>query len=241
MSRIFRSLENGPRVHDVDLRTTPMGPQRPDRPAGGIVGARPLGRGERPLSELEMREMQIKQSLENAQRQAEAIQAEAYHAGFEQGERAGEKLVLQKLEPTIQTFLSLIDGLQRDRAALIEEHERELIKVAFMIAGKVLRRAVEMEPEQVEQVVRAALARVTGAQHVTLHLAPIDAQLIEQQMQRARQAADSAALLWPPENLTIVSDEEVARGGCRVETPTGDIDATIENQLRVLRTQLWDE
>jgi flagellar biosynthesis/type III secretory pathway protein FliH len=39
-------------------------------------------------------------------------------------------------------------------------------------------------------------------------------------------------------SLDIVVDEDLPRGGCRIETDFGTVDATIETQIRVIERHL---
>jgi flagellar assembly protein FliH len=222
------------RVDDVDLRQRPMEPARGALPQGGFYGYRPGETSTAPVSAFEQREQESAQLVSDARRQAETIQRDAYHAGFEQGERAGQKLAAQKIEPTLHAFQSLLEAITEDRGRLIEQHRQELIKVAFALAARILHRAIELDPTAVGEVVEAALAKAGRSQQLTLQLSPHDRQLVEQQM-RARHGE-----AWPPASITIQEDEAVGRGGCRLLTDTGDIDATIEMQLRTLKTMLGE-
>jgi flagellar assembly protein FliH len=212
-----------------------MGPQNPNRPPGGIAGLSGNASDGTPLSVYERREHEAEQLLAAARREAEKIQADAYHAGFEQGEKAGEKLTQQKLEPLLQSFNALLSSMQQQRTELIRQYENDLIKVAFAIATQVVKHEIEHVPETLQHVVQAALLKVHDTQHLTLRLAPIDAQLLQQQLERGEPAG------FPHEHLTLVADDTVGRGGCRVQTDAGDIDATIETQLRLLKCSLWNE
>jgi flagellar biosynthesis/type III secretory pathway protein FliH len=42
-------------------------------------------------------------------------------------------------------------------------------------------------------------------------------------------------------NVSIEGDFQIGRGGCKVLTDAGEIDATIETQIRLLKTILWSE
>jgi len=235
LSRIWRSQDLATRARSVDFSDQRLAPPARDLPRGAFQGLAAGERAEPPLSHLERSELEARRLVESARAEAETIQRDAYHAGFEQGERAGRELALQKIEPTIQMFMNLIEGLKREREEQIRRHENELIKIAFLIAAHILRKQVELHPEVVREVVEAALAKVDRTQHVHLFLAPNDCQLIQQQL------AFFESHGWPPEHLHLEPDPTITRGGCRVETETGNIDATIETQLKAMKTLLWDD
>ena len=217
----------------VDLRTRPIAAPQSNRPTGGFVGMR-VDHAETPLSEIERLEREAITRLEQARREAEQIQRDAYHAGFEQGDKAGQKLAMQKAEPTIQIFTTLIEQMQNERRVLIEQHERELIKIAYLIAQRVLHRELDQRPESVREVVAAAVGKIDATKPITLVLSPMDKVLIESEMAHGL-LKDRLA-----ERPTLIADESIARGGCRVLTETGDVDAAIESQLLAIRSGLWD-
>lgn len=235
MSKLYRSHDQRARAIEVDLRERTVGPQRPHRPGGGFAGHQGTVPEAAGMSTFERREAESRAEaqrvVEEARRQAEAIQREAYEAGFAEGERAGLKLTEQKTEQILQTFNGLIAAVQQDRAALAEQHEYDLIKIAFLIATRVVHDAIMMEPERVRRVVRAALGKLPERQAVTLRLNPADRGLVEQQL---------ATLAGAPDRVTIEADQTVGRGGCHVLSDEGDIDATIETQLRMLRALMWE-
>lgn len=217
------------------MRANPVGPQDPARPAGGFHGFSSHGGPQEVLSDLERRERESQRLVEEAKRQAETIQRDAYRAGFEQGERAGEKLAFQKIEPVLQAFNDLVEAITIERQMLIQQHESELIKVAFAIAMQVIKTEIRLEPEVVAGVVEAALEKVAGPVPATIYVSPHDRTLIELQMKKLKGEA------WPPAHIRIEVDETVGRGGCRVATEQGNIDATIETQLRAIKGMLWSD
>jgi flagellar assembly protein FliH len=240
LSKIYRSLDlQQTKVNEVNLRERAMGSQHPERPQGGFYGCQSGEAPAEPLSHLERRQRAAEQEaarlVEEARRQADQIQADAYREGFAQGERAGEKLALQKAEPVVQALQDLINAVQLDRANLIRMHEQDLVKVAFAIATQVLKTTIELQPETLRSVVDAALEKTGKAQDVTLKISSYDFQLMD--LLNRTQGAGA----WPPPHVKIEPDEAIGRGGCRIETELGDIDATIETQLRVMKNALWNE
>ncbi|MEN6625618.1 MAG: FliH/SctL family protein [Candidatus Sumerlaeia bacterium] len=235
MSKIIRSLDSPPDlVGNLDLGKTLVGPEPKARPAGGFSGHAAAVRQPR-VSMAEAAEQEARRTIEEARREAEKIQREAWHAGFEQGEKAGERLALQKIQPAVDAFAKLIDSISNDRASLVRKHEQELIRIAFLIAAKVVQAEIDRNDETIAQTVQAALTKVTANQHVRVRVAPQDLQLIQNNLRTCAPAG------WSEDRIAIEADETVHRGGCKVLTEAGTIDATIENQLRTLKENLWEE
>jgi flagellar assembly protein FliH len=219
----------------VDIHANQMETAKADRPQGGFFGLHETqaGQGRRPA--FETREMENRRRQEEANRlveqareQAETIQREAYVAGFAEGEKAGQKLALQKAEPTLQLLAGLLVELGRERGRLVEQHQNELIKVALLIASQILRKAIQMEPEAVVEVVDAALKKIPSGRPIVVRLAPKDLRLVEEIVK------ERGTPLAPGEDVRLEADPSIVRGGCRVISDAGEIDATIDGQLRAM-------
>jgi flagellar assembly protein FliH len=208
------------------------------RPQGGFFGlhvaqaARRRGAGFDAREMEDLRRQEEANLVAEAREQAETIQREAYVAGFAEGEKAGQKLALQKAEPTLQLLAGMLEQLGRERERLVEQHQDELVKVAFLIATRVLCKAVQMEPEVVAEVVDAALKKMPSGRPIVVRLAPKDVQLVEEIVK------ERGTPLAPGEEARLEADPSIVRGGCRVVSDAGEIDATIDGQLRALSEAL---
>lgn len=234
MSKIYRSIDPAiPFVKQVDVQDTRLAHSGKVRPRGGFHDAHMVAFGQAAVSETEQREICAHKLIEEAQANAESIQREAYHAGFEEGERAGLKLALQKAEPALQALAGICQAVDRERESLLRQHQNELIKIAFLIAAKVVHKTVELQPEVVTEVVAEAMRKVAKNQDVTIHVAPPDLKLIEALLK------DGKVPFLASDHIRMAADDAIGRGGCRLSTDTGEIDATIDGQLRALQGVLW--
>ena len=248
-SRIYHSLDlKRLRVDDVNLARNPMGSPNPDRPRGGIIGLTSQGMASPPMSDIERNERLARQKVEEAERllqsarqkvedaehQAEVIQRDAYHAGFEHGEKAGAKLGEQKVDSAIQNLASLMEAIRAERERIARLHEQDLIKIAFAIASEVLKTHIEMEPEVLGGVVEAALAKVTKVHQIKLTVSASDGQLIERMIQQSKPQCLRDA------SFELVADEKLPRGSCLLETDTGSIDCSVLDSIQTLHDVLWN-
>ncbi|MCX8049936.1 MAG: flagellar assembly protein FliH [Methylohalobius sp.] len=153
-----------------------------------------------------------------------------YDKGFQQGYREGkEKAEGQAKAQAEQALASEVAYLRQLMKALIDpleqvdaQVEQELIALAMLTAKHLIRRELKTDPGQIVAVVREALALLPVARrHVTLVLHPKDAELV-----RGALDLGQSKVAWK-----IVEDPTLTRGGCRVETETSRIDATVENRL----------
>jgi flagellar assembly protein FliH len=159
----------------------------------------------------------------------DAIEREAWDAGFEAGRQAGlaatrqeQQAALAELEQRVRRFASILDLLARPLQQLDEDVERQLALLAGAIARQVVRREIRAQPDQIVAVIRETVALLPLAtRDVRVHLHPDDATLV-----RARLREPGADAAW-----TIVEDPVLSRGGCRVATENSTIDARTEQRL----------
>jgi len=191
--------------------------------AGGKVVAR----------ELLSASAQAAQVLEQAHREAEQILAEAAQArqeAVESGFRHGHE------QGAAQWFEALRRA--RERVAEAAEHARpEIARLALRVAEKILRQRLELQPDAIVPMIDEALRVFLAQNHsrVVLRVHPDDASVLAARQQRWLERNPAI------EGLAVVPDETVGRGGCRIETESGTVDATLETQLGVIERHLLGE
>jgi type III secretion system HrpE/YscL family protein len=133
-----------------------------------------------------------------------------------------------------------VDALRAARERVAEAAERarpEIVRLAIRVAEKILRQRVETHPDaivpMVDEALRAFLA--LNQTRVVLRVHPADEKALAARRQR-----------WLERNptiggLVIVPDEAIGRGGCRLESESGTVDATLETQLDVIERHLLGE
>lgn len=175
------------------------------------------------LHDVEAREMHLpsvtRERLAEIERQAHT---EGYAAGLKRGEADAARQVgaaIGKLAVTVQDIAKL-------RPGILERAERELVRLAVAIAERVVRRTVELDPDVLLVIARVAMDRLGEQAAATIHLHPADCEAV------MRQGLDGAR------TMQLVADASVARGGCIVKSPFGEIDAGIEAQVRELSREL---
>jgi len=161
-----------------------------------------------------------------AEQHAQALRA-ARQAGYQEGYRDG----LVALEGFKQSFASqtttqvgaLVRSVGEQLDALQQEMARALAATATALARQVLRSELAARPECVTQVAEQALdALLLSARHIVLRVHPDDHALV---------ALGSAEAL-AARGARLVADPLVARGGCRLDSDIGLVDASIDERWR---------
>ncbi|MDA8108568.1 MAG: FliH/SctL family protein [Betaproteobacteria bacterium] len=150
---------------------------------------------------------------------------EGYAAGYKEGREAAARL--QQLAAGLDLALRQFD----ERAA------EDVLTLSLTVAKQMLREALKLKPELVLPCVQEALRALPQARDgLLLVMHPADAALAREHLgEHLRRPG------WQ-----LVEDARVARGGCRVETAGGELDATLETRWREVlavigRTEGWLE
>jgi flagellar assembly protein FliH len=144
---------------------------------------------------------------------------------YREGMAAGRQEAQAALAAERAALKALIAGVNE----LMQDFEQTLagdvLSVGLELAKQIVRSALRVKPDLVIAVVREAISSLPGlSEHTVLLLNPADAAMVRQAL------ADDPAVATLP--WKIVEDPHIERGGCRLETPTTEVDAALETRWR---------
>ncbi len=162
--------------------------------------------------------------------QIEDIQQQARNEGFEQGRHEGLQAARSEVDATLHRMEQIIQAMAEPLQAVDEQVEGELLQLSIAIARQIIRRELQADPEQVIGVVREALSALpSSARKVRILLHPEDAIVVREKLV----PADEAEIPWQ-----IVDELSLTRGGCRIESESSRIDASVEKRLNSVISEL---
>jgi flagellar assembly protein FliH len=174
--------------------------------------------------------------IQQAHQQAEQIRRQAEVAGRKAAEAAVERILDEKVARRMDTLLPALEQLTEQlndaRGELQRHWERSAVKVATAIAKRIIRREIASHPEIALEIISDTLRLAAGTAEITLRVNPTDYENLGSQINRL---AATLCKLTPSE---IVADAGITPGGCRVETKFGEMDQTIESQLKRIEQDL---
>lgn len=170
--------------------------------------------------------------LKQAQEKANLLEREAYENGFAQGEKdgieLGEKKVL-KVTENIENFFIEMSQLKKE---IIKQYEKGILDLIFAIAEKIVHRKIESDEGIVKDIVLKAFELASEKSKIMLRVNPEDFDYIE------RLKPEFFSKFKELKSIMVTSDPSITRGGCFLETPYGDLDATVETQLEKIYQSL---
>ncbi len=160
-----------------------------------------------------------------------ALERDAFSKGFAQGERAGGEAAAQRGEAMIRRLTETLEELTTLREQMIHQTEQQMVQLALAIARRIVHREVSIDQDLLIAMARVALDRLGESAQVTVRLSPQDYE--------ATSAVRSAQ--WTGTHVTVVPDARVGRGGCRVESEFGAMDAGVDAQIHEIARSLLGE
>jgi flagellar assembly protein FliH len=188
-----------------------------------LLPDRPVPESSEPLLEspetlLDAARAQAAALLLQAEEQAEQLRRSAIREGLREGAAQAEAACAVERA----RLREVADGITAAVARHCEAQAPALAQLAALAAETLLLDQLALEPERVVAVVRHALEHTLAATQVTVYLHPEDLPLVHSK------AALGAALEWQP-------DPSLERGGCRIESDQGEVDATLSGRLARFR------
>lgn len=188
----------------------------------------PPPRPSNPEPEVEAPRLPTAEDIERIER---AARDEGYERGLQEGRNTGYETGLEQAREQARQLAALCEHLAAPLAALDEVMERQLLALCLELAERILQRQLQLQPEFVETVVRGALEVLGRSESpVCIHVHPEDLEVLE------LLGFDRGEKPW-----RLQADPNLRRGGCRLETDHGQVDASLETRLVEVRRQLLGE
>jgi flagellar assembly protein FliH len=152
-------------------------------------------------------------------RELEELHQQARADGFTSGHAEGLAAGQQQIREQLARLGALCDAVARPLQSLDEQVEKELARLATVIARRVIVRELQLSPELIVQAVRqAAAALPAAARELRVHVHPDDLALLR----------DLGAL---ESHWQLLADPALARGDSRQASQRSRLDARVDVRL----------
>jgi flagellar assembly protein FliH len=145
------------------------------------------------------------------------------------GRAEGEAKAKQALQPVLQKLAAAIHESAELRSRLREQAELDLVRLAIAIARRIVGREVNTDPEAIAGVVKASLEKLRVQEIVRVRLNPEHKAAVSEYLARAGAS-----------NIEVLGDRACEPGAVIFETTRGNLDASVETQLREIERGLTD-
>ena len=181
-------------------------------------------------------ERTIRKSAEDiimeAQSKTAFLEKEAYEKGFAQGEKDGRELGMKKIVKSIENIENLFVELGNLKTEILKQCEKEILELVFSIAQKIIHKKIDEDDKIIKEAVIEAMHSVTEKSQIVIKVNPEDYDTIE------NMKPEFFRTFKDLKSIVVTPDLSANRGGCLLETPYGDIDASVEARLDKIQQSL---
>lgn len=145
--------------------------------------------------------------------ECEKIKEMAYQEGYEEGYKQWSEQ-LAHLENRFQDHQKAIQQM--------------IIPVALKAAKKIVGREIELSEDSIVDIIASNLKGITQHKKITIFVNKKELDILEQNKQKLRDLFEHA------ESFSIRPRDDIAPGGCVIETEVGIVNAQMEHRWKVL-------
>jgi len=150
-------------------------------------------------------------------------------AGMREGEALGRRQAGAETQAALQRVARSIEELAALRGFLRREAEGDLIELAIAIARRVLRREIGIDPDALHGLVLGALEKLESQEIRRVRVHPSHAAALTACLRESGGAA-----------VEVIPDAAREPGAVIFETERGNLDASVDSQLREIERGLAD-
>lgn len=162
---------------------------------------------------LKLAKEEAKQYKRQVEEECDRLKEEAKQAGFAEG--------LAQFNEHLIHFDKQLHLIKMDL-------QKQILPLALKAAKKIVADQLSLNPETIVEIVIQTLAPVLQNHRFNIYVNKDEKEILEANRPRIKSILEQVKV------LTIQERDDIAPGGCIIETESGIINATIENQWRAL-------
>lgn len=151
-----------------------------------------------------------------------------------EGERKGFENGMQQAREIVDRLEAILSSVEAGWSKIIEAYESEIIQLVARVSEKVVFGQVRIDASHVKEAILNAFEVIPHPLEVTLYVNPEDYEYIETVKQ------DFFAKFKQLKHMSVISDPATDRGGCKIITGSGEVDATLESRLAAIQKSIME-
>ena len=154
----------------------------------------------------------------------------AYKRGLHEAEKTALERASADTKPVLERLGRALAEIVTLRAKIRRDTEKDLVALSIEIARRVLRRELTTDPEAIQGIAKAALEKAQSRDVCRIRAHPEHEGAIRNCLERAGGLG----------HVDLAADPALQRGDLLIETKRGDLDASIDTQLREIERGFAD-
>jgi flagellar assembly protein FliH len=135
-----------------------------------------------------------------------------------------------QLQPVLERLARAIADLGAARQTVQEQTAADLVRLSITIASRILHREITLDPAAIHGLLKAAFDKTRSREVTRVLVHPAHEAAVRSFVEKAA----------GPAPIEIVADPRLGCGAIRLETAQGQLDASIDTQLKEIERGLAD-
>lgn len=178
---------------------------------------------------------EARRRIEEERATLEAEKRKAIEEGIRIGQDRGFQEGLAERTALLQKIQEILKLAAKRREEILKAAEREIVELAILVAKKIIKREMREDSGIALANVKEALKKLTSKEEITIRLNVEDIEMLTHHKDEFFREVKGL------EGINFKEDSGIERGGCRIDTDFGSIDATISTQLDEIRERLLEK
>jgi len=154
---------------------------------------------------------------------------QARAAGRAEGEAQARQALQAEIQPVLQKLASALYECSELRGRLRSQAESDLVRLAIAIARRIIGREINTDPEAITGLVKAGLEKLRVQEVLRVRLHPDHKARVAEYLAR-----------FGASHVEVLGDPSCPPGAIVLETSRGNLDASVDTQLREIERGLTD-
>lgn len=182
--------------------------------------------GQRIESEIE------KKALEQLQSIQEQAYAEAYALGLNEGQERAFTEKAREIDEKLENLERLLSSMRDLKLHFLNNNENQIMKMVLFLSTKIAMFEISERPnEAIKEVLRKCIRATHEEEKLQIIVAPEQIDFLESLQKEKKRDLEFL------KNVEFAPEEGLLPGGCKITTNFSDIDARLEERIKML----WDE
>ncbi len=160
---------------------------------------------------------------------------DGYQTGYNTGYNDGYKKVHEDLEKQVKAIDVTAKAANRVRKEIIRSSEREILYLTAAIAEKILKTKIDIEPEIILNIIKAAIREIKDKDNIKVLLNPEISSYIYDFTEEIKQAVNGL------DYVKILEDKTVSKNGIIIESIESRLDVGVKSQIAQITKLLINE
>ena len=184
-------------------------------------------------------EAEAQKILEEAAAQASEIirqaQEEGYKSGYELGYAEAKSQLYNDMSNQINSVKLLANSAFKVKKEIISSSELEILQLSITIAEKVIKQQLEINPDILLNIIKAAINELKDKEEVKIHINPVHKKNLYSFSDELTGCINGL------EKIKIIEDKTIPVDGLIVESMDSRIDASLNTQISEITRQIMEE